>query len=105
MCIYLLCILTAYVLQLMEHEFRDAEMALTLAEMRSDLDNVAAKRGVQAGEEAAGDGDTAQLLGSSEPAATHASAMLMKVIQRVESAVIVVPQLTAPAASEARLRV
>ena len=63
----------------MEHEFRDAEMALTLAEMRSDVDKLAAfKRGVEAVKEAGDASETAGLLGG-EPPATHASAMLMKV--------------------------
>ena len=64
----------------MEHEFRDAEMALTLAEMRSDVDKLAAfKRGVEAVKEAGDRSETAGLLGGGEPPATHASAMLMKV--------------------------
>ena len=64
----------------MEHEFRDAEMALTLAEMRSDVDKLAAfKRGVEAVKEAGDASETAGLLGGGEPSATHASAMLMKV--------------------------
>ena len=62
----------------MEHEFRDAEMALTLAEMRSDV-LAAFKRGVEAVKEAGHASETAGLLGGGEPSATHASAMLMKV--------------------------
>ena len=62
----------------MEHEFRDAEMALTLAEMRSDVE-AAFKRGVEAVKEAGDASETAGLLGGGEPSATHASAMLMKV--------------------------
>ena len=59
----------------MEHEFRDAEMALTLAEMRCDGDKLAAGQGGETAEE----GDTTGLLSGGEPLATHASAMLMKV--------------------------
>ena len=36
----------------MEHEFRDAEMALTLAEMRSDVDKLVTKLSVKAAKEA-----------------------------------------------------
>ena len=67
----------------MEHEFRDAEMALTLAEMRSDVDKLAAfKRGVEAVKKAGDASETAVLLGGdggADAPTTHASVMLMKV--------------------------
>ena len=70
----------------MEHEFRDAEMALTLAEMRSDVDKLVTKLSVKADTEAGEAGDTVALIGGGDGAAptTHASEMLMKVIQKVE---------------------
>ena len=37
----------------MEHQFRDAEMALTLAEMRSDVDKLVTKLSVKEATEAA----------------------------------------------------
>jgi len=70
-------------LQLMEHEFRDAEMALTLAEMRSDVDELVTKLSVKEAKEAAGAGETVALVGGGDGAAptTHASEMLMKVTE------------------------
>ena len=65
----------------MEHEFRDAEMALTLAEMRSDVDRLVIKLSVKEAKEAAEAGETVALVSGGDGAAqtTHASEMLMKV--------------------------
>ena len=70
-------------LQLMEHEFRDAEMALTLAEMRSDVDRLVIKLNVKEAKEAAEAGETVALVSGGDGAAqtTHASEMLMKVTE------------------------
>ena len=43
----------------MEHEFRDAEMALTLAEMRSDVDKLVTKLSMKEATEAAEAGESA----------------------------------------------
>ena len=67
----------------MEHEFRDAEMALTLAEMRSDVDRIEITLSVKESKEAAEAGETVALVSGGDGAAqtTHASEMLMKVTE------------------------
>ena len=92
-----------HALQLMEHEFRDAEMALTLAEMRSDVDKLVTKLSVKEAKEAAEAGETVALVSGGDGAAqtTHASEMLMKVteyVQQVLSWLVphLLPRLPAP---------
>ena len=70
----------------MEHQFRDAEMALTLAEMRSDVDKLVTKLSVKEAKEAAEAGETVALVSGGDGAAqtTHASEMLMKVTEYVQ---------------------
>merc|ERR1719174_238547 len=72
-------------LQLMEHEFRDAEMALTLAEMRSDVDKLVTKLSVKEATEAAEAGESVALLGGGDATSsrTHADMMLMKVTGKI----------------------
>ena len=67
----------------MEHQFRDAEMALTLAEVRSDVDKLVTKLSVKEAKEAA---ETVALVSDGDGAAqtTHASEMLMKVTEYVQ---------------------
>ena len=87
-------------LQLMEHEFRDAEMALTLAEMRSDVDKLVTKLSVKEAKEAAEAGETVALVSGGDGAAqtTHASEMLMKVTELCSSVVLVGATVAAPIA-------
>ena len=79
----------------MEHQFRDAEMALTLAEMRSDVDKLVTKLSVKEAKEAAEAGETVALVSGGDGAAqtTHASEMLMKVTEYVQQCSWLVPQL------------
>ena len=69
----------------MEHEFRDAEMALTLAEMRSDVDKLVTKLSVKEATEAAEAGESVALLGGGDATSTrtHADMMLMKVTGKI----------------------
>ena len=69
----------------MEHEFRDAEMALTLAEVRSDVDKLVTKLSVKEATEAADAGESVALLGGGDATSsrTHADMMLMKVTGKI----------------------
>ena len=88
----------------MEHQFRDAEMALTLAEMRSDVDKLVTKLSVKEAKEAAEAGETVALVSDGDGAAqtTHASEMLMKVTELCSSVVLVGATLAAPIAGTHR---
>ena len=80
----------------MEHQFRDAEMALTLAEMRSDVDKLVTKLSVKEAKEAAEAGETVALVSGGDGAVqtAHASEMLMKVTEYVQQVLSwLVPQL------------